>query len=395
MMFECRRISNQKDYLDLMKFSFGIPENWMKVASKHAGEIFSNDLRDPFGAYDGSTLAAEYLLLSLKMRLRDSVIPMGGIGNVCTSPLYRGKGAVKFLLEKSLETMKEKGQAVSLLYPFSRSFYRKLGWEEFDTMLRAKFSPGSIDLPDQKVEVKIEEMEDADGEIREFYNEYASSHYSMILRDEEMWKSDFEFRTDYDVCKKFVKFKREGKTTGMLRYVFLYDNFDKDRGLKFVVTIFLADDVATRHAMFRFLKGLSLQIDQIHAFLPPDFLLWPYLKERPSEMKIVPRTMIRILDLQLLNGLRIDAPDIRVGIKIDDSQASWNDGVFELCVENGELSFSPSDSFDLECDIATLSSVVGGTTDFKEMIEFGRVKVSDGYKGQDLPKSLPFELQHF
>ncbi|WP_146227098.1 GNAT family N-acetyltransferase, partial [Mesotoga sp. TolDC] len=88
MMFECRRINSQKDYLDLMKFSFGIPENWMSVASEHAGEIFNDDLRDPFGAYDGSTLAAEYLLLSLKMRLRDSVIPMGGIGNVCTSPLY-------------------------------------------------------------------------------------------------------------------------------------------------------------------------------------------------------------------------------------------------------------------------------------------------------------------
>jgi predicted acetyltransferase len=291
--------------------------------------------------------------------------------------------------------MREKGQAVSLLYPFSRSFYRKLGWEEFDTMLRAKFSPGSIDLPDQKVEVTIEEMEDADNEIREFYNEYASSHYSMILRDEEMWKSDFEFRTDNDVSKKFVKFKREGKTTGMLRYVFLYDNFDKDRGLKFVVTIFLADDVATRHAMFRFLKGLSLQIDQIHAFLPPDFLLWPYLNERPSEVKIVPRTMIRIVDLELLNGLRIDAQDMRVGIKIVDSQASWNNGVFELSVEGGELSFARSDSFDLECDIATLSSVVGGSANFKEMIEFGRVKVSDGYKGQDLPKSLPFALQHF
>jgi len=375
-MFECRRINSQKDYLDLMKFSFGIPENWMSVASEHAGEIFNDDLRDPYGAYDGSTLAAEYLLLSLKMRLRDSVIPMGGIGNVCTSPLYRGKGAVKFLLERSLKTMREKGQAVSLLYPFSRSFYRKLGWEEFDTMLRAKFSPGSIDLPDQKVEVTIEEMEDADNEIREFYNEYASSHYSMILRDEEMWKSDFEFRTDNDVSKKFVKFKREGKTTG-------------------IVTIFLADDVATRHAMFRFLKGLSLQIDQIHAFLPPDFLLWPYLNERPSEVKIVPRTMIRIVDLELLNGLRIDAQDMRVGIKIVDSQASWNNGVFELSVEGGELSFARSDSFDLECDIATLSSVVGGSANFKEMIEFGRVKVSDGYKGQDLPKSLPFALQHF
>jgi len=394
-MFEYRRIESVKDYLDLMRFSFGIPDGWIRSASKHAGAVFDDDLRDPIGAYDGSTLAAEYLLLSLKMRLRDSVVAMGGIGNVCTSPLYRGKGAVKFLMERSLETMREKKQAVSLLYPFNAGFYRKLGWEEFDSMLRVKFSPGMINLPEQYCEVNTEEMEDADSEIREFYNDYASSHYTMILRDGEMWKNDFEFRTDEDVSKKFVKFKKEGKTTGMLRYVFLYDNFDKDRSLKFVVTMFLADDIVTRHAMFRFLKGLSLQIGHVHAYLPPDFVLWPYLNDRPSEMNIILRTMIRIVDLELLNGLKINAPDMRVGIKISDKQASWNNGVFEMCMKDGELCFSRSDSYDLECDIETLSSVVGGKSDFREMIEFGRVKATNSYNGQDLSKTTPFVLQHF
>lgn len=58
------------------------------------------------------------MLYDFRMRLRDSVVPMGGIGLLCSRLDARGKGAVRTMLRESLGTMRHKGHVVSVLDPF-------------------------------------------------------------------------------------------------------------------------------------------------------------------------------------------------------------------------------------------------------------------------------------
>ncbi|MBU5585098.1 GNAT family N-acetyltransferase, partial [Enterococcus sp. S181_ASV_20] len=44
-------------------------------------------------------------------------------------PEYTGEGIMSRLMKKSLLRMKEKGQSLALLYPYSIPLYRKFGWE--------------------------------------------------------------------------------------------------------------------------------------------------------------------------------------------------------------------------------------------------------------------------
>lgn len=393
-MYEYRPIDNMDEFVELMKFSFFITKNrWPKVMEQ-VERFVEDDLRTSYGTYAGDELAAAYQLISMRMRLRDSVVSMGGIKAVCTKPTYRGKGAVKFLLENSLKTMKEEGQIVSLLYPYNFGLYKKYGWGIFDTMLEIKLSPGIIAVPEIKANVEAEEMEIADTEIKNFYNKYSESHYTMLLRDEEMWKTDSEFWFGQDISKKFVKFSRDGEMTGLLRYILTSYNL-ADGKSDFMITMFMTDDKETKKAMLKFISSLSFQISEIIMFVQPDFVIVPYLTDGPSEMRIMLRSMIRIVDLGGFNGLKINSPDMSVKIKVTDNQAPWNDGVFKLSVMNGIFHVEKADEPELACDISVLSAVIGGSTTFKEMIECDQVKILSGYKGQDFPKVIPFVMEPF
>lgn len=394
VLYEYRRIDDMKDFFELMKFPFFITQNrWSKI-QEQAERFNSDDSRIPYGAYVGDELVAEYQLISMRMRLRDSVVPMGGIRAVCTKPLYRGKGAVKFLLENSLKTMKENGQAVSVLYPFNVGFYKKYGWELFDTMLTIKLSPGIINVPEIKANVEAEEMEIADIEIKDFYNNYSANHNTIVLRDDEMWETDSEYWFEQDISKKIVKFSRDGKITGLIRYILSGSSLFGGKS-DFMITMFMTDDKETKKEMLKFLNSLSFQISEITMFVQPDFVILPYLTNRPSGMSIDIRSMIRIVDLQGLNGLKINSPDMSVKIKVRDKQALWNNGVFKLSVENKILKVEETEEPELSCDIGILSAIIGGSTTIKEMLECDMIDELSGYHGQDFPRETPFVMEPF
>lgn len=391
-MFEYKRATDKAEYIENMKFAFSLKKKLWEPIKKRTENFFNDKNRDPIGIYSGDELIAEYVLLSLEMRLRNSVISMGGISNLCTKPFYRGKGAVKFLLENSLKTMKEKGQAISLLYPFDVEFYRKYGWETFDTVLSLTFSPGAIKINNPVKAIKIEGFEKADEDIEGFYNDYARTHYTMVLKDDDIWKVEHEFWTDEDIEKKYVKFSIDGKITGLLRYVLINE---ADSGTNLYITFFLTDDSETEKAMWNFLNKLSLQIKESKMTLPPDYVVWQYFWGTPKDMKIIPRSMIRIVDLMGLDGLKIQCEDLSIKLKVGDKQAPWNNGIFRISIENKVMKVSEAEDPELECNINTLSAIIGGKTNFMEMINCGRVTVLDGYKGQDIPKEIPFVLQGF
>src|SRR5699024_8661840 len=74
-------------------------------------------------------IAAKLHLIPLSSYIHGHSISMGGISSVATWPEYRRQGMVKHLLKHVLTYMKQHGQTISFLHPFSFAFYRQYGWE--------------------------------------------------------------------------------------------------------------------------------------------------------------------------------------------------------------------------------------------------------------------------
>ncbi|MGN0802848.1 MAG: enhanced intracellular survival protein Eis [Candidatus Faecivicinus sp.] len=94
-------------------------------------------------------------VLPAQARFDGHIVPIGGIGGVATLPQYRRKGAIRACMNAALRDLHRTGAVFSALYPFSRAYYRKFGYEDgpsvstwtlpFDA-LRLPETGGSMDL---------------------------------------------------------------------------------------------------------------------------------------------------------------------------------------------------------------------------------------------------------
>ncbi len=387
-MFEVRNfhsIKNVEEFFEIAKFAFGIPFEGTEI---HKDYLFRlNDTEKGFyGVFDGEKMTAGEFIGDYTMRLRRSMVKMGGIGFVCSLPNYRGKGTIRAMLTRTIEIMKEKGCPISVLYPFNIDFYRKYGWEVFDRKKYTSISTEVLNLPQQSEGTRIATMNLPDRESMDFYNDYARTHYNFELRKISDWEMISKILNAGEIDKKFVKFTEGSKIIGIMTYVFSF----REGKNKLTVTTMVYENEKAKVEILRFLKNLSHQLKSVEIRTPLDFVLWPYLSDRPEETRVVESSMIRITDIRLLEGLDVGSDDFRIKVDITDRQAPWNDGIFELRGSDGILHVSEAVCADVKCGIGTLSSIIAGRTNFNEAISFGMAEKLDGYDGSDLPKVLNF-----
>jgi len=382
-MYAHREITNPTEVLDLVRYAHSIrnPE------ISGVGEYLSSDLaegRRLFGVTAADRLVACWLLHPFLMRFRRSLVSMGGIGLVGSRPDVRGQGSVRFLLEKSLETMREAGHAVSVLYPFSQSFYRKYGWELFTQSRRYELALSGIQIPDDgSTSLDAIELSYPDEASKAFYNAYAAEHYTFAQRGDPEWRKALHLWPDH-IARGAVKIVDGETVVGLLGYT-LYRRPDKEVAT-LTVRLFAHVSEEAKRAMLRYLKRQSHQNPTVELHVPMDEVLWPYVADSPTQHRIHDEAMIRVVDLARLDRLELDAPDTQLDVEVADPQAPWNAGVWSLRVRDGRLGVARGSKALLRCGIGALSSVLSGFASCGELIAARRIEALPGYDGADLPK---------
>lgn len=132
-------------------------------------------------------LAAKLHLIPLSTYVSGREFKTGGISSVATWPEYRRQGMVKHLLKHALIYMKENGQSISFLHPFSVPFYRKYGWEltftnHHDTIplkMLKKDWQGNGYVRRDNIDLEL---------LHSIYTTYAKRFTGMLVRDEKWWE---------------------------------------------------------------------------------------------------------------------------------------------------------------------------------------------------------------
>ncbi len=349
---------------------------------------------EPYGVYDGGRLLSAYVLYDYRIRFRSSVVAMGGIGLVCSALAARGRGAVRLLLERSLETMRDRGHQVSVLSPFDRSFYRKYGWEQFCRYQRLELPPGQLLVPAAETAYEVEELESPDAASRDFYNRMALSQYNLAQRGDAEWVGRTELRPWHEdtAARGVVKISRGGKVVGLIGHAV----WREPKGDETItVDPFLFADEGAKRELLRFLGRLSHQIKTVRFDIPEDLELWPYITDCASSRKVVDSFMVRAVSLISLDGLCLESPDVEVIVDVTDDQAPWNHGVWSLRVRGGTLQVESGGRPELRSGIGALSSVLSGFTTVGTMVAAGRMEALPAYRGQDLPRVTTFLADYF
>lgn len=263
---------------------------------------------------------------------------LGGIGGVVTGADSQGRGYAGKIMQGALEMMRDRCQAISTLYPFSFRFYKALGWgracrtQRYENIRQdqiIRYQEGRlVRMIDPKTDIEA---------LAAFHDEMMSFYNLTFTRSEDKWREIINGLIDSNTFLYVIV------DNGELIGYFDCQNFARPRASivssneheSFTRRMAMRDETAIR-AMMGFFSRLPGHVKNLIIQTPADIDLHDYMIE-PSPLRLVEEQQARIVIFKEAVQQRGYAPDAnaRLTIHITDEQCEWNNGVWEIDVDEG------------------------------------------------------------
>ncbi|HEY4390230.1 MAG TPA: GNAT family N-acetyltransferase [Paenibacillus sp.] len=322
-----------------------------------------------WGAFENGQLLAKLVLLPLQIYIHGKPFDMGGLAGVATWPENRRSGLVRGLLTQALNVMKDRGQTISCLNPFSFAYYRKFGWELMTE--HRKYTIPVNQFPARKsFEGRVRrDLRDV-ALLDQIYRPFAQKYNGTLLRDRDWWERSVLDEDGHDV----VYFSEEGIPQGYALY-----NVTKR---ELTIEEFVYHNEMAREALWTYFANHDSMVNQaVIQFVPMDDFL-PFLLDNPRfNQEIIPYFMARIVDATPFireYPFQVLEAETTLKLQINDTTAPWNDGFWQLHVSSGgrgqlsKISEASSEA-ELTCDIQTLTTMLMGYRRPQELFRYGRL----------------------
>ena len=345
-------------------------------------------LRDVRVAELEGAIVASLVLYPFTAFVRGKRVPVTGIGSVAVSPEHRRRGIAEALLTSALREMRHKGEALSVLYPFRDSFYRKLGWGVIEVAHQLAFSPALLPASDEARRVRRLKASDRPA-VEALYERVASQGHFALARGPEWWKRRLWTHEGEWVVYVGGRGKLEG---------YLYYEVDADAGpfkLSVTLTEFIAATPAAHRGLAGHLASLADQVAEILHLAPGDNGWLALMKTsqnlRPTlEMSVYHDTgnaanglMLRLTDVRAALERLPVAPEARgeFALALEDRVLAQSARAFRVRAEGGRLRVGATTARGLPRLSAApdaLASLVGGALSPVRAAEIGLVDSAGG-----------------
>ncbi|GIN70002.1 acetyltransferase [Bacillus sp. J14TS2] len=334
------------------------------------------------GIFEGGKLASKLQILPLEVYQQGKQIPMGGIAGVASYPEYRRKGHIRGLMTAALEVMKEKGQLLSYLHPFSIDFYRKFGWEIFSDVRNLTIATADLSIPESQGRIARLPKKTYHPDLQNVYEAYSERYSGMLVREQTWWLDHLQSWTPA------IHYSSNGKPEGYLLY--------SVKESKMKVAEFIALSHEARKGLWAFIGQHDSMIEKVEISTSLSEPL-PYIMKNPRvQMEVSPYFMARIVDVeQYLQQFTWSSKDhTSLTLRVKDPVAPWNDGVFALSA-SGVRKIDGSDKEKaIELTINQLSALMLGYKTVTELVEVEAIQGSQTQLAQ-LETMIPNQSTYF
>ncbi|HFJ9286280.1 GNAT family N-acetyltransferase [Bacillus cereus group sp. N11] len=321
-----------------------------------------------YGIMEGEDLAAKLHLIPFHIYIGKETFKMGGVAGVATYPEYRRSGYVKELLQHSLQTMKKDGYTVSMLHPFSVSFYRKYGWELCANLLVCHMTKSDLVMKKQvNGTVKRFNKENHPEEVEKLYEIFAERFSGMLVREKNWW-----LQVVYDDLALAIYYDENKTAAGYMLY--------KIENYKMTVEEFVPLHNEARNGLWNFICQHDSMIKELEMTVSENEPLLYTLQEPRVKTEVKPYFMGRIVDVeQFLKQYELSWNNVQqeVILHITDSFAPWNNITVRLA--NHEITIMKEETIDkgIKLDINALSTIMLG---YKRPLELSKLELISGSK---------------
>ncbi len=336
---------------------------------------------------DDKTLTANMEVEDFEVTFNGQKLSCGGIGAVCTRPEYRRGGAVRQIFDAYFASEKHD---VSILYPFSTLFYRKLGYANAGHCVKAEMPFSHLSFVPREFDVELYDGSQADA-LFAFHNENALKTNLTFIRNNNRYFKDKPYE---QVSYTYMGKNKNGEVDG-------YVTFRCDRPSS---TVFVAElAYKNKQSLLNLLGFLRTYDGNFKTIVIDQLPVWsPFFDILPNTAKDITRSMVdmgsvRIHKLEkILNMASYPAQYGKFSFYSDDP-IEKNHGIFDVEYENGKAKISRRNDgeYDIKLDAAAMSALVllGHDGDYDALSYWQGVEIIN--ENPDLLRAFPKKRTYF
>jgi predicted acetyltransferase len=340
-----------------------------------------------FGVYEGGRLIGVMRFYDFTMRLHDTDALVGGVGGVAVDLRHKKERVAADMIRFFLDYYRDKGAALTALYPFRPDFYHRMGFGFGVKLNRYSFRPDVLPArPKARVEFLTTDDKAAVGDC---YERFRRRTNGLLQLPPHVLDSLFT-----DPAMRLVGVREGDRVRGYL--LFRFDPAAGDNWLAndLYVRTLVYDDAAALATLLGFVRTQADQVqrviyetqDDTFHFLLPDprdgtgNLLAGLWHETNTQGAGI---MYRVIDTpRLFDVLRdhdFGGQTATLGLTLTDTFLPENAGRYVLRVANGRATLSDGGAADIEIslNVSDFSSLAVGAIDFARLYGYGLATLSD------------------
>lgn len=322
------------------------------------------------GCFDGDILVSQFAVYPLEMNIHSVTYYIGFVTSVATYPEYTGMGIMSRIMKQSLTQMRDNGQSLALLYPYSIPLYRHRGWEIVSDKM-------SYTIPDVQIPKKsvvpgyVRRVSEESTDLIKLHTQFAKQTHGCLFRNtlawEEYWRWDME---DINVA---IYYGTDDKPLGYMVYLL------KDDIMYVKEMIYL--NMEARKGLWNYISAHDSMIDEVRG---DNYYSEPVafgLEDSDIKETIRPYMMGRIVDIELFLKNYSFSKEIRnkvISLEILDPFLDWNNRCLTLQIEDGRAQASNEETvFYAAMSIGTLTTLLLGYKRASQLVKLERIEADE------------------
>lgn len=360
-----------EQYNALLRYSFQVTEQELLDTGWQDEEIKQSkfpvlERANVCGCFEGDNLISQIAVYPLESNVYNVVYSIGFITSVCTYPEYTGKGIMKRLMFHILSDMRQRGQSLAMLFPYSIPLYRRFGFEiisnKVSYIVKDRQIPSKVKAPGY-----VRRVEWDNKEFMELHTEFAAITHGCLFRNTLAWQE--YWRWDKDDTVVAVYYTEHDKPSGYMVYLI------KDDIMHIKEMIYLNQEA--QEGLWEYIRAHDSMIDEVRGNSYFDEPIAFYMEDGDIFESIRPYIMGRIVDVkQFLASYQCEPVGEKIcfSFEITDDFLPWNNGTFIVSFQNGKCTFVDQvPDYKIKLSIATFTTMLLGYKTAKKLFRMGRI----------------------
>lgn len=363
-------------YNALLRYVFQVTDQELSSSGWQEKEIIrakfpTMEKADVIGWFDGDNLISQVAVYPMQVQVFGRRYAMGGLTGVGTYPEYSNLGLMHRLLEQALHNMRERGQTICYLYPYSIPYYRRKGWElisdRIDYEIRDNQLPKNRQVPGEVHRVKADSPA-----LRATYDRFCARTHGAVIRDDLAWNEYWLW--DRDDIMAAIYYNERGEEDGYVIYWIENDVFH--------IKDMIFNNEEARTGLWNFVAAHFSMIDRVEGTTYTDEPLAFLFEDASIKESISPYYMARIVDFAAFiraYPFKADVADRSWRFTLTDPMVPWNQGTFQLTISRdgqGQVQRLAEPCGD-EISIQTMTTMLMGYKRPAYLSQIGRLRASE------------------